>query len=417
MTLYLGLFPVFLFKPKFFLYFLFLVTPGLRILAKNEIIFQNDFYLINFNFVINLSILFFGGIFLITKKTELIKIIKNSKFTYLLLFFTLISGLSILYSIDKSNSLDEFIRIVGIVIIYFYARLIIKDKKDFLHLLAIIILGTIIPIRAAIFQFFTGSGWWDKTIMEYRIQGTFLHPATFAFYLLILLPLIWTLIKNNKPKIIKAFFLVLLLSFSLLIMATLARVAWLGALLMLLVYGALKNRKILILSFLILFISYLTVPVINNRINDVFSPKYNSSFSTRLRIYETSLPAFFKSPLIGQGLGSFDQIHLKLNDEAKSYESLQAHNDYLRLLIELGLIGLFLYLGIFLTLFMSIYKNYKKGDAETQSYLFGLALIWIGALSISMGDNILRTMEVQYLLWAITGATLAYLGIKKAAVF
>lgn len=416
LTLYLGLFPVFIFKPRLFLYFIFLLTPALRILAKNEIIFQNDSLSINFNFIINLSILFFGAFFLISKKSEIKRIIKGNLFVRYFLFFTLLAVLSVSYSIDRMATVEESVRLLGIVIIFFFARLIIKNRKDFLSLLAVMIFGTLIPVSLALFQFFNGSGWWDKTIMKYRIQGTFLHPATLAFYLLLFLPLLWALLKNSRPKIIKASFFLVLVFFSLLILATLARVAWLGALGMLLVYGAIMNRKALILTFLMLFACYLAIPTINSRINDVFAPKFNSSLNTRFKIYNSTLPAFFESPVLGQGFGSFEQIHLRLNGEARTYESLQAHNDYLRLLIELGLVGLSLYLAIFGALIFTAYKHYKKSDAEMKSYLFGLILLVLGALAISAGDNVLRTMEVQYLLWAIIGATFAFLEIKKATL-
>ncbi|MFA6306374.1 MAG: O-antigen ligase family protein [Patescibacteria group bacterium] len=251
--------------------------------------------------------------------------------------------------------------------------------------------------------------------MAYRVDGTFSHPATLAFYLISTLPIIYALLSNkiNKSKKIPLAVLLLLNLFIALI--TLTRGAWIGLLAMSLVFGLFKSRKFLVAITALIFLAYLFTPAINERVNDVFNPKYNSSLITRLKIIETTLPAFTNAPVLGYGLGSFKNINLKYNDEAKTYESLQAHNDYLRLLIELGIIGLAIYISIFISLFILIYKLYKTDSKYIRNYLFSLIILWLGILAISLGDNILRTMPLQFLIWSYTGAVIAYANLKEVS--
>jgi O-antigen ligase len=270
------------------------------------------------------------------------------------------------------------------------------------------ILGALFPALFSLFEYFSGSGWWDKTIIQYRINGTFLHPATLAFYLLFISPLLYGVLHEKQKRPIKLFLVFLLFLNLLLVALTLTRGAWIGMLVIFLAYGIIKNRKFLAFIMVLLFLSYLFIPAINERVNDVFNPKYNSSFTTRLRIVTTTLPAISVSPFFGNGIGSFNQIHLDYNEEAKTYDSLQAHNDYLRLGIEIGLVGLLFYLLTFLFLFTLLIKLYLKNDKAYKYYILSLLVAWLGALAISSGDNLLRTMPVQFLLWSYTGAVLAY---------
>jgi O-antigen ligase len=273
--------------------------------------------------------------------------------------------------------------------------------------------GAIFPALIATMQFFTNSGWWDKTIMANRIKGTFLHPATLSFYLLFTLPIIYALLLDRIKRHYKVIVLALLFFFASIILITLTRGAWFGMAIMILFYGAMRNKKFLVFIISLMFLSYIFFPTINERINDVFSPKYNSSLITRLKIVESTIPAIKKAPIFGNGFATFELIHLKYNEEAKTYESLQAHNDYLRLMIELGIVGLILYLCIFISLFNLIFNLYKKSDQINKNYLFSVILIWLGALAISAGDNILRTMEAQFLLWSFTGAVLALMSLEE----
>jgi len=333
---YFAFTPLFIFRPITFLYFIFLATPTLRFFSQDEVFIKIFDFPINFNAIIDLSILFFSAHYFFLEKGRLLDFLKGKKFILFFLAFTIFCFASIIYSIDKKSTFEELVRLITVFFIFAYSYLAVIDKKSFSSLIIAFIFGALAPALVGFYQLLTGTGWYDATIFQYRIQGTFSHPATLAYYLLLIIPIIYARLTSSKNKIKSISYLFLLFFYAIISVLTFSRGGWIGLLMVILVYGIVKSKKLLVTAFVLLLITYLLVPTINSRVNDVFEPKYNSSFSTRLFIIETTLPAFYNAPLLGYGWGSFESIHLKYNSEAIKYESQQAHNDYLRM----GLQGL-----------------------------------------------------------------------------
>jgi putative inorganic carbon (HCO3(-)) transporter len=318
--------------------------------------------------------------------------------------------LSIIYAGDQAKTFKEIGRLVAIFVIFANTLLLINTKRKFKILIGSMLAGLAVPFLIGAGEWIAGGGWYDKTIIDFRPNGTFLHPATFAFYLLCSLPIwyaVFNLAKEKKYRILSAAAGAIVV---ILIFATLTRGAWVGLLAMLGIYGLIKNKKILVFAGVGLIFMYLLVLPIQSRVNDIINPKYNSSLVVRQRIVNTTLPATKQAPILGHGFGQFERVHFNHNPEAYTYDSLQAHNDYLRILIELGGIGLLAYLLIYFYLFNWIIFEYKNtSDPERRALLFSLVILWAGMLTVSLGDNILRTMPVQYLAWGYTGAVIGCL--------
>ncbi|MFW5888325.1 MAG: O-antigen ligase family protein [Patescibacteria group bacterium] len=409
LALFFGLIPLFLANPVYFLYFIFLATPALREVAHEQTITDLGPFAVNFNAVLNAGIAIMGIYIFVGHREKFIKLFKN-KFIFFWALFGILAAAGIMYAPDKTKALAETIRITTIFIIFISALLLVKNKLDFKILITCMLAGLAVPILVGAGEWITGSGWYDKTIIDYRPNGTFLHPATFAFYLLCSLPIwyaVFHLAKENKYRILSVLGGAI---GTILIFATLTRGAWVGLLAILGLYGLVRNRKMLIFATLGLIFLYLLIPPIQGRINDIVDPKYNSSFVIRQRIVNTTLPAVAQAPILGNGFGQFEHVHYNYNPEAYTYNSLQAHNDYLRIIIELGSIGLSAYLLIYFFLLKWVISEYRQTeDKERQALLFSLIMLWAGMLTVSLGDNILRTMPVQYLAWGYTGAVVGYL--------
>ena len=407
----IGVVPFFIKKPIYFLYFLFLFTPSIRALTRNEQILEY----FNFNALLHIMLLSIGAWSIWQARSKIIKVVRNYRFICYLIAFVVLAFVSVFYSIEKSSTINHLIRLASSsLVILLFAISVIKQKKDFYNLMYAIVLGALIPGLVGYYELFTSAGWYDSAMREFRINGTFDHPVIFSEYMFFTALVLYALIRDKSQDRFKYLFGSIFVSNLILAVSSLTRGVWNGIIAAFMVFAGIKNVKWLISGLIVFFLFFVFVEPINNRVMDVIRPSADSSFTTRLTIIKSTLPAFVSSPLFGYGFGAFDMVHLDYNEQAVFWESPQAHNDYLRLLIELGIVGLFVYLAVFISLFLLIsrlYKKYKETNFET--YLLSIALLWVAAGVISIGDNFLRTVESQQIAWAYTGAVIGVLEIKK----
>lgn len=124
-----------------------------------------------------------------------------------------------------------------------------------------------------------------------------------------------------------------------------------------------RNSLAVLSSILILFFSIFTFSGQNNIITSRASTlteniSEDSSFSYRLELLSSAFDTFLNNPIFGIGLGSYKLESIDSNKFIiKEYTvPYHAHNDYAQILVELGILGLLLYLSIFFVLFYYQYK-------------------------------------------------------------
>ena len=206
-----------------------------------------------------------------------------------------------------------------------------------------------------------------------RAYSTFPHPNAFAgFFGLAVLILIVG--KNLSPKL-KTFAVVAALVF---MAFTFSRLACGVLFLVLVSYLLFKNKQtllvkafkgILLLTFIVSLLSLLISKNLNN-LN-----MYSQSVSYRLFSIKAAGKIFEKHPLIGVGLNNFIPVMVETNKGDNSVWFLQpAHNTYLLLFSETGLVGLLLVYFLLLQLVSEIAKSKRT------EYLFPLLFVLLTAI-------------------------------------
>ena len=106
--------------------------------------------------------------------------------------------------------------------------------------------------------------------------------------------------------------------------------------------------------------------------SDISSPRY--------QIWQTALNIFVDSPIIGTGLGSFSQ---NLGNEGYATwiinNTFRAHNDLLELAVELGLIGIFIFLSVVFSIIYSIFHILNKNFGEIHFFYYLVFVALIGS--------------------------------------
>ncbi|MBU1870518.1 O-antigen ligase family protein, partial [Patescibacteria group bacterium] len=206
-----------------------------------------------------------------------------------------------------------------------------------------------------------------------------------------------------------------------LLLFTYSRGAWLCLFIILFLLSFLKYRKKLITSLIILLFLSSSVLFIDNwsqknynysflynfsltrRIAEItnFNPR-TSSFLWRIELWKDMADVFWQKPIFGHGIGSFEKEVLKKRGfYAGSYE---AHNDYLCIAVELGIIGLASYLSLILIFLKNIIKIYKKTTDKNFKLLYLMFFcLSISLFSVNFSENILRNTIIQWCFWVLAG--------------
>lgn len=244
----------------------------------------------------------------------------------------------------------------------------------------------------------------------HRINGTFVHPNPFSFYLVAIIGLtswLW----RREPRywlwpILLAVGLFLLVS----------TYSFTGAVMLAVFIGVCAldvsaRLRWVALTVLALFIAvFLLSPSGRDRIREITqvdqldyierTGKETSSFTWRLLNWRYLYRQWKKSPWIGYGLDSSTRINPNYNQ----YEGTghQPHNDYVRWLVETGIVGLALTLAIMTAVGVLLWRRAFLAAEDEARWLawcgMGLYTAWLVG---SGNDNLSIATGYQYILWSI----------------
>ncbi len=339
-------------------------------------------------------------------------------------------GGSVIYSVAPGTTAIEAMKFFNLMALFLLSWIFVKTKTITLpQFTTTIVLSAIVPIAFGLLQLVTNSGIATLEIRD-RIYGTFAHPNVFAFFLLFLLTLLiqYSIIaptawwqKERGMRTITFVFL-----FALLLM-TYTRAALIGLLIFLLTLGMLSYRKFLlrcivtVAGFYLLFypLNQFLIANYNYSLADLpivarltTRSDEADSISWRMALVQETIPIMAMRPVHGYGFGTFPIVW----DAQRGFthlfdDSAESHNDYLRFMLETGVIGLLLYLLFLMYLLLMAWQRCECSVEEKQHnlYLIGILMIFIAT---SLSDNMLHHTPVMWLLWSYLGAALAVPQLK-----
>ena len=394
----------------YFLLGLVLLRPSLNIIGHQEIQIHSSLPSFNINAMIG-GLVFFIGLFVFVRS---IRIIKSIPLFWPIFFFIGFSFISIFYSINSPESIREFIRIATIFLLYFLAYKLIQEEKDWNLLLKFILISYIFPGIIAFGQFVFGMGLPDEFGGFNRVYGTFNHPNPFAFYTFFILGIAIALILSQKKEIItkldKRWLWILASPLVFLLFATYTRSALACLIIFVFILGILKYRKILLGGILLFLVAYFLSDVFQQRLWELFTLDPYGSIVWRLRLWQQMIPISLWQPWFGYGIGTFDS----LVEYYRGFQwgSLEAHNDYLKIFVENGIVGLLSYLSIIAGLMFYLFRIFRRSIEQEKTLALSILIISISLFIISFFDNILRTTALQWNFWILLGGWLKISSLK-----
>ena len=241
-----------------------------------------------------------------------------------------------------------------------------------------------------------------------RLKGPLPHPNILGFYLVINLAawLAKTRSDSKAPPLMPRpigwwIYLVVLLA---LLAGTQSRGAWLGALVVLAIYGVFVDRAYLGVLIAGLCVA-LAIPEIRDRAldltknNEVYTYSTLNSYAWRRYLWESALNWMSPSSyLTGNGVGSF-LFHSTTFFPLAGRATAGAHNAWLELFFEVGAFGATAYLALFA---LPIWLLWKSQALLPKVRIATIALI-VAFAFMSYGDNMLAYLVVNWPFWFLTG--------------
>lgn len=327
---------------------------------------------------------------------EKFKYIITNKLLLSLLMLIIWSILAMSWSDSLPDAVKSIRMIMYLVVIFVIATSI--SKEDITCIVTAFLLGMFVSEMIAYGVFF--ELWTFKHATPSNPSPFMIHidySVFLAFSSILLLNRIFSKHYSKKERIVFFFFFLTVTGNLFLATGRTGQVSLIAAIIVLSIIHFKFNIKSMFISLALLFVVFFSaynlsdsfVVRVDNSIEDVkriTKHDLNGSWGIRLAFWIITYDSFKENPF-GSGLGDYKEAITRqlrvqkysfLNEETKKFMSnMHPHNQYLLLIIEMGFIGLLLYLNIIYQLLV-----YKIKDKEIKELSILFIIVYaVGSLA------------------------------------
>ena len=360
--------------------------------------------------------------FLTKKVLKKERLLTNTPLNIPLLLLFLITCLSFLNSINYFDTLKGGVfRLIGYILIFFIIVGEINDPRHIKRIVFAISAGIILASFDGIWQVLTEKDFIRGyapviNIGLVRATAAFKDSNLLGIYLSAFTPLIFGLnlyYFKNKQKLTFTFVsLIALIG----IILTYSRPTLLAIYVVLFFLGVARKDKILI-SLLIIFTllsPFLLPKSVKNWATEVrYNPLRFICNDDRIAVYRNSFYMIKDHPFIGLGANTYMKNYKKYREPVEyrnvvTQDYMYAHNNFLHMAAEIGLIGLGFFIWLLYKLFMECKNIYRKlEDGYMKIVSLSLSACMIAFLVNGLTESSLYYSRVAIIFWYIMGLALA----------
>lgn len=329
--------------------------------------------------------------------------------------------LSTIFSLHRPTSFWSMVLLLNYLTIFYLTIHTVQTRSQTKQLVYLII-G--IALFLAVFGLFKKFGvnpfpWWDYTDINYPpdwLSATFGNHNHLAGYLAMAIPLILGLFLTGFKG--GRLFIMIYLTFLLItaLILSLSRGGWASFLVSLafmcfaLITSKYFKRKrfliALIVGFLsVAFIVLASTPVVE-RVRTMFQKDEEASFNSRLVAWGGVVQMIKDHPLIGAGPGTFALIFTQYQPPGLRMRFIMAHNDYLHLFSEAGLLLIPIIIWMIIALYKKGFQKLKNPSRLVRGVTLGAMAGITAILFHSIADFNLH-IPANALLFTVLAALVA----------
>lgn len=335
--------------------------------------------------------------------------------------FAIVSIISIINSIDYKASMDGIRKLAQNALIYLILTGEIKDRQHVKRIIIAMLAGGFLASFDAIWQIIFGKDFIrghlpiiniglmraTAAFPNANVLGTYLSPIApvafgFALYYL----------KSKKRLLAFVLGIAILIG----IFLTFSRPAALAFYISLLFLGIVKKDKVVIAALLVflMIVPFIAPGNIKDWAREInYNPVVFMCNTDRISIYRNTLNMIKHHPIIGVGLNTFSKNYFfyKLPEpqDAKTGDTMYAHNNFLHITGEVGILGLLAFIWLLYRLFYYCAFIYKRlNDRFLKSLSLFLTASLIAFQINGLTETNLYYSRVAVIFWYIVGFALSF---------
>ena len=329
--------------------------------------------------------------------------------------FILWAGYTLQNSPDFAASLYNYrILMPQYFFLYWLVVSYVKTPRQLYAMTAVFLLSAFVVACYGIYQYFyvdmpLPPEWVDQTRfanIKTRVFSTLHNPNILGAFLVSAFALTFGFFIAKTDIIYRAASFILLAAFSLCMIFTFSRAAWLCSLLIVLLGCIFYNRKLLLFIVPAVFAAaFYERALLMERFLSAFEGT-DSSSALRMALWESTRVMIERHPFSGIGWGAYRFVYPEydffINDS--SVIIYHAHNIFLHYAAELGLTGLAIFLLFFLcTLYYALKSTLKIHDKNMQALARGLCGVFIAVLLGGLTDHTLFSSQMMSVFLVLSG--------------
>lgn len=326
-----------------------------------------------------------------------------------LLFLLSSFGLSALLSDQHLASLAGISVFLLQVSFYIIIRAVIRDRAENLSMVRYLLVASLFVSVLGIIQYYYVSHmaptWIDKQLYKdipNRAFSTLYNPNVLGSYLIMIISIAVSGFQCSTRKYGKLLNSLILVTACLCMLLTFSRGAWLGLAVSIAIIFFFSRERAYILSMAAITV-LLAIPELDkvlSRINLDFLSNDSSNIYRRY-LWKLAVKTFTDNPLLGSGVGSFG-FSLPSHTKVSGYLVSHAHNIYLQILAETGILGFTAFFGYIIIAMYVSFKLFRRSFCrQTRCLSLGVMAGSAGLLVHGGVDATLYLPQLSIFIWIL----------------
>jgi O-antigen ligase len=346
-----------------------------------------------------------AALHVLSNRTDVLRIPLVAPFAALLAVATV----SLLASSDLGLTAASLVRLMGQLALYVLVFSVVRRRAQAERFVVVLIAAAVPPVVWGFGEILVGHAKYlhpalAEGITHPRLAGPFGEGLTLGSFLLVALVLTVVLSLESRRRQERFIYASLLAFFLVALYLTLARGPWLAFALALGVLAIARYRVLLLLAPLTLLILLVLVPGMSERWAPIIENPGETTLADRLSRWEGAWTVFREHPIVGAGLGVGD---LEAGAEASGRLS-PAHDDYLRVLADTGVLGLAAYLWLLCAAAVEALRaHHRLKTPRYRAIVLSFLAVWAAFMILRVSGNVLTLQILQYYFWALAAVALA----------